>query len=101
MTPEQQVREIVKILAPENPTTTDAVFLVQKYIEGAREKISAKDKQIALLEAQLETRSQEKHDVINQKLESERRMNREKEDLAKRVEEREKTKPGPGGGRTL
>lgn len=103
MTPENQVKEIVKMLSPEDPNTTDAVFLVQKYIEGATAKLAAQVKQIALLEAQLEARSKEKHDVINQKLESERRLNKEKEDLVKREEERSNSnkKPGPGGGRTM
>lgn len=100
MTPDQQVKEIVKLLNPENPSSTDAVFLVQKYITDSLARIQAKDKQIALLEAQLEVRLKEKHDVINEKLDSESRLKKEKEDLAKKVEEKER-KPGSGGGRTL
>lgn len=100
MTAENQVKEIILMLAPEDPTSTDAVFLVQKYMENAAAKILAKDKQIALLEAQLEARSQEKQNIINEKLESERRANKEKEELVKKNEERSR-KPGAGGGRTL
>ena len=62
--------------------------MVQKFINDSNAAINAYKVQIDLLEAQLEVKSQEKHDVINEKLASESRLKKEKEDI---VHEREQT----------
>lgn len=101
MTPEQQVKEIIILMSPEDPgAQTDAVFLVSRYMAQMGAKVSDANKRIALLEAQLEARSKEKHDTINEKLEAETRLKKEKADI---LEQREKPveKPGPGRGRTI
>jgi len=107
MTPEQQVREILILMSPEDSATqTDALYLVQLYMDKMRISLAAKDKQIALLEARLEAKSQEKHDIVNEKLESERRLRKEKDDEVNRVkrernEEDKGVEAKPGRGRTI
>ena len=84
MTPDKQVKEIIKLLDLESPENqTDAVFLVQKLMNKYVEEINAKNTQIALLEAQLEARSQEKQDIINEKLAAETRLKDEHEKFLK------------------
>lgn len=54
-------------------------------------------KQIDLLEARLEVRSQEKHDIINEKLEAEARLKKEKEDIINEHKEQPSYVPKKGG----
>ncbi len=84
MTAEQQVKEIIILMSPEDASTqTDAVFLVTKYIQKSLADVKAKDQQIALLQAQVDARAQEKHDVINEKLAMETQLRKEKDDIVK------------------
>lgn len=106
MTAEQQVKEIIKMLNPENPNDpgVDAVFLVQKLINKANARDTAKDKQIALLEAKLEAKQLEKHNLENEKLAAETRLKDEKKQILDEKgirPTRPGDKPGPGGGRTI
>lgn len=103
MTADQQVKEIIRILSPEDADTqTDAVFIVQMYLDRFRTKIAALEKQLALTEARLEERSKEKHDIVNEKLASEAKLRKERDDIAKMKDiERKDPGPGPGRGRTL
>lgn len=83
MTPEQQVKEIIKLLNPENPNDPgiDAVFLVQKAVQNLQAKVAAKDKQIALLEAKIEAEGKLRHDIENEKLASETKLKDEKKKI--------------------
>lgn len=106
MTAEQQVKEIINLLNPENPNDPgiDAVFLVQKALATLQGKVNAKDKQIALLEAKLEAKQLEKHNLENEKLAAETRLKDEKKQILDEKgirPTRPGDKPGPGGGRTI
>jgi hypothetical protein len=81
MTAQEQVDQIIILMNPEAKGTTDAVFLVQQFMAKQAQALKAKDVQIAKLEADLEARSQEKHDAINDKLVSETRLKKEKADI--------------------
>lgn len=82
MTAEQQVKEIILMLNPENASTqTDAVFLVQQYMSKMRDQLAAKDKQIALTEAKCEAEAKLRHDVENEKLAERGRLEKEKADI--------------------
>jgi hypothetical protein len=81
MTAQEQVDQIIILMNPEAKGTTDAVFLVQQYMTKQRALLSAKDQQIAKLEADLEAKALEVHDVTNAKLDSETRLKKEKSDI--------------------
>jgi hypothetical protein len=81
-----QVKQIIQMLDPETPgTQTDAVFLVQKYIQTTNETIKNLRKQLAMAEADRDAKAQEKHDAINAKLASEADMQGKIDDLHKQV----------------
>lgn len=101
---EEQVKQIIILMSPENSSQTDAVFLVQRFVEATNTKLRDKDKQIALLEAEKEKLAKEKQDVINEKLQSEARLMKEKEDLIKSgdaIPAKIANQPKVGMGRTL
>lgn len=82
MDPQQQVKEIITLLTPEDPNTTDAVFLVNRYIRDTNTKIKNLQKQIALVEAQLEEERGKTHDMKNEKIKVEEAHKKEKEEAA-------------------
>lgn len=68
MTPQDQVKRIINLLNPENPDEqTDAVFLVERAIKKLKEKVHAKDKQIAKLEEELTQARKETLILSNEK----------------------------------
>ena len=68
MTPQDQVQEIIKILAPEAPNQTDAVFLVTQYVQQMEARLSALSKQNQKLGAELEEKNKKIHLLVNEKL---------------------------------
>lgn len=104
MTPDQQVKEIIRLMNPEDPgTQTDAVFLVQKYMEKMAGKVSALEKQLALAEAAKEAEAQLRSNIENEKLQAETRLKAEKKKIMDDMglQPTKPGKPGAGGGRTL
>lgn len=102
MTPEQQVKEIIILMNPEDPgTQTDAVFLVKRYMLNMSNRVSDLTKSIALLEAKLNAEREVKTRIMNEKLESETRLKKEKADIVENGLKAGLTKPLPKKDKTL
>lgn len=105
MTPEQQVKEIILLMNPEDPASqTDAVFLVQKYMTKMAGKVSALEKQLAIVEAEKNAEATLRSNIENEKLASETRLKDEKKKIMDDMglqPSQPGGKPGPGKGRTL
>lgn len=103
MTPEQQVKEIILLMNPEDPGTADAVFLVQKYMEKMTGLVSARDKTIAMLEAKIQSEQQLRSNIENEKLASEAQLKKEKKEILDNMGIKpviREDKPKPPGGNT-
>lgn len=55
MTAEDQVKEIIKLLAPKDPNQTDALFLVKEVLTSLQNEVQRKSKQISLLDEKVES----------------------------------------------
>lgn len=99
MTAEQQLQEISKELGyPAD--SKDVLFLVQRVNQKVKEKLTDKDKVIAKLEAELDKIRNQFHDLANQKLALEAKLNqtlqnKPKEETEEAVQQSEPIDPTP------
>ena len=85
MTAEEQLKQIAETLGyPADQK--DVVFLVERTVGRVKDSLLAKDKQIAKLEAELDQMRNQFHDLTNEKLKVEAKLNQK---LAEPKEETE------------